>query len=105
MTRSTFAKRLTKTVKVAVTKCKELKLRKVSPHTIRHTTAMHFLQAGTDITMIAMWLGHESIETTHIYIDADMEMKTNALKSLHEPHTNNFRYKPQDTLLALLEEL
>lgn len=101
MTRSTFAKRLTNTVKAASVKCKELKSRKVSPHTM----AMHFLQAGIDITVIAMWLGHESIETTHIYIDADMELKTKALQSLQDPESKNFRYKPEDPLLALLEDM
>jgi len=105
MTRSALAKRLTKTVETAKIKCKELRTRKVSPHTIRHTMAMHFLQAGVDITVIAMWLGHESIETTHIYIDTDMEMKTKALQSLKDPHTKNFRYKPDDVLLALLEDI
>ena len=105
MTRSTFAKRLTLTVEQAKVKCKELKSRSVSPHTLRHTMAMHFLQSGVDITVIAMWLGHESIETTHLYIDADMEMKTKALQALQDPNSKSFRYSPSDPLLAMLDEL
>ena len=66
---------------------------------------MHFLQAGVDITTIAMWLGHESIETTQIYVTADLEMKEKALKTLQEPILGGFRYKPSDTLLTFLENL
>jgi len=90
---------------VAVTKVPGLKKRKISPHTIRHTTAMHFLQSGIDITTIAMWLGHESVETTQLYVTADLEMKEKALKTLQEPNVKRFRYKPSDSLLAFLENL
>ena len=59
--------------------------KKVSPHTLRHTTAMHLLQAGVDVTVIALWLGHESPETTHQYVEADVEMKRRVLDKLDEP--------------------
>lgn len=91
-------KRVSKSLSVVKRKC-------ITPHMIRHTTAMHFLQAGVDITTIAMWLGHESIETTQIYVTADIEMKEKALKTLQEPMPNGFRYKPSDSLLAFLENL
>ena len=58
---------------------------RISPHTIRHTTAMHLLQAGVDISVIALWLGHESPATTHHYVEADLTMKERALAKLHEP--------------------
>ncbi len=59
--------------------CPSIKKKRASPHTLRHTTAMHLVQSGVDITLIAMWLGHESIETTHLYITTNLELKENAL--------------------------
>jgi site-specific recombinase XerD len=106
MTRSGVEKRLRDAVLRASDVCPSLKTKRVSPHTIRHTTAMHLLQAGVDITLIAMWLGHESIETTHIYVTTDMEMKEKALKALQEPPSRgNFRFRPSDRLLAFLESI
>ena len=58
----------------------------ISPHTIRHTTAMHLLQSGVDLSVIAMWLGHETTQTTHQYLDADLEPKKLALACLKSPH-------------------
>ena len=78
-----------KQLKVAVTKaqqrCPSPANKKVSPHTIRHTTAMHLLQSGVDLSVIALWLGHEDIATTHHYMQADIEMKKNALKKMDTP--------------------
>jgi site-specific recombinase XerD len=105
LSRSAVTKRLECAVKKATQHCPTLKKRHVSPHTIRHTTAMHLLQNGIDITVIAMWLGHESIETTHVYIDADMTMKTKALASLQEPSRKNPLFKASDSLLAYLDNL
>ena len=65
-----------------MTRCPSLQTKNVTPHVIRHTTAMHLLQAGIDIATIALWLGHESIETTHIYLEADLETKERALQKL-----------------------
>jgi integrase/recombinase XerD len=94
---------------VAVSKasllCPSLKKLRVSPHTLRHTTAMHLLQSGVDITVIALWLGHESPATTHRYIEADLTMKEGALEKLQNIPTKNIRYKPKDSLIAFLENL
>ncbi len=105
MTRSSVEKRLELYVGKASEKYPSLRNRNVSPHTLRHTTAMHLLQSGVDITVISMWLGHEDVETTNIYITADIRMKEKALKSLQEPKSKNFRYKPSDSLLAFLENM
>jgi len=105
MTRSGVEKRLRDAVRKAGDTCPSLKTKRISPHTLRHTTAMHLLQSGVDITLIAMWLGHENIETTHIYITTDMEMKEKALKTLQEPSRGDFRFRPNDKLMAFLESL
>jgi len=105
MTRSAIAKQLDSAVSLAIPKCRSLKSHSISPHTIRHSTAMRFLQAGMDITVIAMWLGHESIETTHAYISADIALKEEALRSLHDPKPREFRFHPSDDLLAYLDNL
>lgn len=105
LTRSAIAKRLVVATKSCENKCKSLKKRKVTPHTLRHTMAMHFLQSGTDITVIAMWLGHTSIETTHMYIEADPELKVQALKALQSPREKRFLYEPKDSILELLDSM
>lgn len=105
MTRSGVEKRLQDAVRTASAQCPSLTTKHVSPHTIRHTTAMHLLQSGVDITLIALWLGHESIETTHIYMTTDLSMKEQALEALQAPSQGNFRFQPTDDLLAFLESL
>ena len=72
---------------------------------IRHTTAMHLLQSGVDITVIALWLGHESTQTTHMYVEADLAMKERALALFESPRTKGSRYRPSDKLLKFLESL
>ncbi len=72
---------------------------------VRHTTAMHLLQAGVDISVIALWLGHESPVTTHMYIEADLAMKERALARLHEPDATLQRYRAPDTLIDFLRKL
>ena len=86
-------------------RCPSLAAKTISPHTIRHTSAMHLLQAGVDITVIAMWLGHESTETTHLYIEADLQMKRDALKRIENKTAKPLRFRPPDRLLAFLEAL
>jgi len=76
-----------------------------SPHTFRHTTAMHLFQSGVDITVIALWLGHESPATTHMYVEADLTMKENALKKLQGPSLKSLRYQASDSILSFLESL
>ena len=78
---------------------------RISPHTIRHTTAMHLLQAGVDVTVIALWLGHESPSTTHLYIEADLAMKQRALARIESPPGGVPRYRPPDALLRFLAAL
>lgn len=80
-------------------------LKAVTPHVLRHTTAMQLLHAGVDITVIALWLGHEQTETTQIYLHADMTIKQQALDRTTPPKTRPGRYQPTDTTLAFLDNL
>lgn len=105
LSRSGVEDRLHKAVVQATVDCPSLRNKNVSPHTFRHTTAMHLLQAGVDVTMIALWLGHESLETTHRYVEADMAMKQQTLDKLEEPKVRQGRYKPKEKLLRFLDEL
>ena len=103
MIRSNVTQRLALCVKSAAEGDPQLLDRRVSPHTIRHTTAMHLLQSGVDISVIALWLGHESPVTTHMYLEADLSMKERALKRLHPPSTSPPRYRPPDRLMQFLQ--
>jgi integrase/recombinase XerD len=85
--------------------CPSLQVKNVTPHTLRHTAAMNLLHAGVDITVIALWLGHESPTTTRIYLHADMALKEKAIARTTPPNTNPARYQPPDTLLAFLDQL
>jgi len=105
MTRSNVTQRLALCIQTAATNRPHLLGRSISPHTIRHTTAMHLLQSGVDITVIALWLGHESPATTHLYIEADLAMKERALGHLQPPGTTVPRYRPPDTLMRFLQSL
>ena len=96
---------LSQAVRSASRICPSLKTKRVSPHVLRHTTAMHLLQSGVDISVIALWLGHESIETTHIYLEADMATKKRALEKLTSPNTSVGTFHADDTLLAFLATL
>ena len=82
-----------------------LKAKKISPHVIRHTTAMHLLQSGVEIAVIALWLGHESLDTTHMYIQADLKTKEQALEKVQAVSGGFPRFKPDDALLAFLSAL
>lgn len=105
MSRSGVEERLAAALATAATARPSLKGRSVSPHTLRHTTAMHLLQSGVDLTVIALWLGHESPNTTHAYLEADLAMKKRALDRLREPHGRGRREMPSDELLAFLDGL
>jgi site-specific recombinase XerD len=76
-----------------------------SLHIRSHATAMHLLQAGVDISIIALWLGHESPATTHHYVEADLTMKERALARLHEPEAKIQRYRAPDSLIHFLKAL
>jgi len=105
MTRSNVTKRLALAVEKASKELPGLITQRISPHTVRHTTAMHLLQAGVDISVIALWMGHESPVTTHQYVEADLTMKERALAKLHEPEVKLQRYRAPDSLLDFLRTL
>ncbi len=105
MTRTNVAERLNLAVNSAIKKCPQLSGRRISPHTWRHTTAMHLLQAGVDLTVISLWLGHESPITTHGYVEADLAMKERALTAIVPPAAKHKRYHPTDAVLKFLESL
>jgi site-specific recombinase XerD len=96
---------LAKHVAAAASLCPSLKHKRVSPHVLRHTTAMDLLQEGTEQIAIALWLGHESIETTQVYLDADLELKQRILDKTTPPNGKPGRYRPDDKLLAFLKDL
>ena len=85
--------------------CPSISAKRVTPHTLRHSTAMDLLHHGVDPAVIALWLGHESVETTQIYIHADMRMKEKALARVAAPAIPSSRFRPDDQLLAFLEGL
>ena len=105
MTRYNVNRRLNIAVSRAAEIYPTLAKRHISPHCIRHSTAMHMLQSGVAFSMIALWLGHETTTTTHRYIEADLAMKEKALARLAEPDTTIPRYRPPDALREFLESL
>lgn len=96
---------VTKYAGAAVQKCPSLGAKNVTPHVLRHSCAMSLLAVGVDITVIALWLGHEGIETTQIYLHADLAIKERALARTAPVGTKPGRYRPPDSLLAFLEAL
>ena len=96
---------LAKYVSVAKQKCPSLNKKRVSPHVLRHSTAMRLLQSGVGQSVIALWLGHESIETTQIYLNADLKMKEKVLEKTAPLKNKYSRYQPSDRLLTFLEGL
>lgn len=105
MTRDNVTKRLALAVTTATKINAGLENRRITPHTVRHTTAMNLLQSGVDISVIALWLGHESPVTTHHYVEADLAMKERALARLQEPEEKLPRYRASDSLLEFLKTL
>jgi integrase/recombinase XerD len=85
--------------------CPSITSKHVTPHTLRHTAAMALMNAGVDTTVIALWLGHQSAVTTHIYLHADMTIKEQALARIPGLNTKTGRYRPADDLIAFLERL
>jgi len=96
---------LAKYVRSARQTCPSLLKKRVSPHVLRHTTAMELLRHGVDRTVIALWLGHESLETTQAYLAADLEMKQRALAKLEPAKAKLGLFHPDDKLLAFLKNL
>ena len=105
MTRDNVTKRLALAVGAATKVDAGLANHTISPHTIRHSTAMALLQSGADVSEIALWLGHESPTTTHHYVEADLAMKERALARLQEPGNKIPRYRAPDSLLEFLRSL
>ncbi len=105
MTRSGVTDRLKLAVAAASARCPQLKTRHVSPHVVRHATAMHMLQGGVDLSLIALWLGHESPATTHMYIEADLAMKQRALNAIQPLQYKQRRFRPRSDILAFLDRL
>lgn len=105
MTRTNVAQRLALAVAAATPAMPSLVGRHISPHTVRHTTAMHLLQSGENIDGIALWLGHESPTTTHQYTQANLAMKEKALARMQDPDTASRRFRASDSLLEFLKGL
>ncbi len=105
MSRSNVAQRLDVAVRRASVEQPSLLKKRVSPHILRHTTAMHLLQAGVPFNVIALWLGHESPTTTHRYVEADLAMKEEALGRLEAPDSRIRRYQAPDSLIRFLQTL
>lgn len=105
LSRDAVALLVSKHATAARSNCPTLAAKTVSPHVLRHTCAMQLLAVGTDVTVIALWLGHEQIESTNVYLHADLGIKERALARTTPHHTAPGRYRPPDKLLAFLEGL
>jgi site-specific recombinase XerD len=105
MSRSNVAQRLHLAVARAAEKEPGILKKAISPHTLRHTTAMHLLQSGVPFNVIAIWLGHESMNTTHRYIEANLAMKQTALARLEPPDTKMAKFQASDALMRFLQSL
>ena len=106
LTRGAMACLVTKHATTAQRRCPSLRTKRSTPHVLRHTCAMNLLESGVDVTVIALWLGHERAETTaRIYLHADMSIKERALARTAPVDTKPGRYQPTDHLLAFLDNL
>jgi site-specific recombinase XerD len=105
LSRDAVEHRLTKYAAAGARTCPSLGTKRISAHVLRHTAAMQLLHAGIDTSVIALWLGHEHVETTQIYLHADLALKERALERTRPPATKPGRYRPTDSLLAFLESL
>jgi site-specific recombinase XerD len=105
LSRDAVEHRLAKHTAAAAARRPSLNAKRVTAHTLRHTAAMRLLHAGTDTSVIALWMGHEQAETTQIYLHADLALKERALARTKPPDTRPGRYRPPDKLLAFLEAL
>jgi len=106
LSRDAVEHRLARHLATARAACASLRTKRVGMHTLRHSAAMRLLESGTDVTVIALWLGHEQPSTTaHIYLHADITQKERAIARVTPPGTTASRYRPPDTLLAFLDAL
>jgi site-specific recombinase XerD len=105
LSRDAVEHRLARYVEKAAHRCPSLSTKRVTAHVLRHTCAMRLLEAGVDTTVIALWLGHEQVETTAMYLHAHLGIKERALERTRPPSVSPGRYRPADSLLAFLEAL
>jgi site-specific recombinase XerD len=105
LTRKALARRIAKYATLAAGRCQSLAAKTITPHVLRHTAAMRLLHAGVDTTVIALWLGHEQVETTQMYIHADLALKERALARTAPVDSKPGRYRPPDALLGFLDGL
>lgn len=105
LTRSGVRYRLNCLQKKAAKTTPSLAKKSITPHAFRHTTALRMLQSGVDISTIAIWFGHESIITTHKYMEADMEMKRKTLEKMSDPGNSAYHFTPDDSIMAFLASL
>jgi site-specific recombinase XerD len=105
LSRDAIEHRLAHYLVKATQNCPSMRTKQVTAHTLRHTAAMRLLLSGVDVTVIALWLGHEQVSTTTIYLHADMQQKERAIARITPPSTKPGRYRPSDAVLAFLEAL
>lgn len=105
LSRDAIARRVAAHVTTATGHCPSLATKQVTPHVLRHSAAMALLQAGVDVSVIALWLGHEDIRSTQTYLHADLAIKERALARTNQASTTPGRFRPPDPLLAFLESL
>jgi integrase/recombinase XerD len=105
LTRNALARRIAKHATHAARRCQSLTAKTITPHVLRHTAAMRLLHAGIDTTVIALWLGHEQVETTQMYLHADLAIDERALDRTKPLDSKPGRYRPPDALLGFLDAL
>jgi integrase/recombinase XerD len=105
LTRKALARRIAKHARHAAERCPSLTTKTITPHVLRHTAAMRLLHAGVDSTVIALWLGHEQVETTQMYRHADLAIKERALARTKPLDSKPGRYRPPDAILRFPDEL
>jgi integrase/recombinase XerD len=105
MSRDAVERLVSRHQRTAERHCPSLERKKVTPHVLRHTAAMQLLQHGVDRSVIALWLGHESVETTQMYLHADLRLKEDALGKVTPQGVQPGRFRPDDDLMAFLERL
>jgi integrase/recombinase XerD len=105
LSRDAVQRRLDKYAELASQRCPSLRAKRLTPHVLRHSCAMQLRDAGVDLSVIALWLGHERLDTVQIYLHADLAVKQRALARTTAPHAPFGRYRPPDPLLAFLEDI